>query len=369
MKIVRMAVAGAGIMGSSHAKSARASNRVELTAVCDKNKEGAEKLAAELGAKAFFDADEMFKSGLVDAVIIATPHYFHTPLVVSALEHGIHALTDKPIAVHKADALKMTAAAAKRPDLKFAAMFNQRTIEFYKKIKSLIDAGELGELKRVSWTVTDWFRTQKYYNSGSWRATWKGEGGGVLLNQCPHQLDLFQWFFGMPSKVTAFCRLGCYHKIEVEDDVTAYFEFPNGASGVFTASTGEAPGTNRLEIAGDRGRLVVENSKILFNRTEIPVSEFCLTTENMWGTPPLWNAEIPVTMDSAGQHQKIIQNFADAILDGVPLTAPGSEGVKSVELANAMLYSSMKKQTVEFPLDAAAFETLLNELIEKSPKK
>ncbi|MCK5843279.1 MAG: Gfo/Idh/MocA family oxidoreductase, partial [Victivallales bacterium] len=222
MDEVRIGVVGLGGMGINHIGSIERSDGIRLSAVCDSQRDVAYEQAKKNDVKAFYDFDEMTKSGLIDAVLIATPHYFHTPLAVAALDAGIHVLTEKPVAVHKADVEKMIAAHAKRPELKFAAMFQMRTQGIWRKLKNLIDSGELGKIKRVNWIITNWYRTQAYYDGGGWRATWKGEGGGVLLNQCPHQLDLFQWLFGMPSKIRAKCALGKYHNIEVEDDVSAF---------------------------------------------------------------------------------------------------------------------------------------------------
>lgn len=229
----------------------------------------------------------------------------------------------------------------------------------------MIDRGELGEIERITWIGTDWFRTKAYYRSSAWRATWKGEGGGVLLNQCPHQLDLLQWMCGMPSSIQAFCDLGFYHDIEVEDRVTAFMRYPNGATGVFITSTGEAPGTNRLEIAGEMGKLVLEGGELTFTRNEVSARVFCDTSDALMGTPEIWNAQIPIT-GTAGLHAEITQNFVDAVLDGKPLIAPAEEGIKSIELANAMLYSSLKSTSVELPLDGAAFEIELQRLIDAS---
>jgi len=230
---------------------------------------------------------------------------------------------------------------------------------------NLVQNGELGALQRVCWTVTNWFRTQAYYNSGGWRATWKGEGGGVLLNQCPHNLDLLQWICGMPVRVRGFCGLGKRHHIEVEDEVTAYLEYANGATGVFITGTGEAPGTNRLEICGDRGKLVLENGELRFTRNEVPAAEFLRTSKEGFSTPPVWHVTFP-PVDGGAQHAGIMRNFTDAILDDAPLPAPAPEEIRSVELANAMLYSSLIGQTVELPLDSAAYENLLQKLIRES---
>ncbi len=363
MDKVRIGIIGLGVIGSFHAKYLLENKiqRAELTAVSDSEPA---RLQPYGGLKTFADGGELIRSGLVDAVLIATPHYFHTTIGIDALQQGLHVLVEKPISVHKADGERLIAAHTNKAQV-FAAMFCHRTDPHFKKIKQLIETGELGEIQRTSWTVTEWFRPDAYYASGGWRATWKGEGGGVLTNQCPHNLDLFQWMAGMPARIRAFCGLGKYHDIEVEDEVTAYLEYPNGATGVFITTTGEAPGTNRLEIAGDRGKVVVENDKLTFIRNEIPTREFSRTTREMFGRPAVWNVDIPV-QGHGGQHQEITQNFCDAILGGVPLIAPAEEGIRSVELANAMLYSSSIGQTVELPLDGAAYERYLQQLIANS---
>jgi predicted dehydrogenase len=367
MKEVRLGIIGVGGMGSAHIGFIKNIPRAKLAAVCDLDKVKVDDLAAKNSAKAYYDGVKMLRSGDIDAVLIATPHYDHTTFAIEGFKAGVHVLTEKPIAVHKADAQKMIDAHKKNKKVLFSAMFQQRTLGMYRKLKQLLDAGEFGEVKRINWIITNWFRTQRYYDSGGWRATWGGEGGGVLLNQCPHNLDLFQWLFGMPSKIRAFCALGKYHDIEVEDDVTAYCEFRNGATGVFITSTGDAPGTNRLEITCDRGRVVVENGKILFNRAEESVSKFCGTSDKMFDTPQMWNVEIPFQeTGSAPAHQKIIENFVNAILDGSALLVDGEEGINSVELGNAMIYSSMKDKTVNLPLDAGAYASLLKGLVKSS---
>jgi predicted dehydrogenase len=361
---VRLGIIGVGGMGASHARSVLKGEipRCELTAVCDARPEQLKNFDSRV--QKFTDSRKLIRSGLVDAVLIATPHYQHTTVGVDALNQGLHVLVEKPISVHKADCERFIAAHKGKKQV-FAAMFNQRTHNHYRKVKDLIDKGELGDLIRVTWIITGWFRTDYYYAMGDWRATWAGEGGGVLLNQCPHQLDLLQWYLGMPSRVRAFCALGKWHDIEVEDDVTAYLEYPNGATGVFITTTGEAPGTNRLEINGQNGKLVVENDKLHFTRNEMPVAKYCRTSKEAFGKPSVWNVDIPVK-SGGGDHSLITKNFVEAILDGAPLLAPGREGIRSVELGNAMLYSSLLGKTVELPLDGKAFERKMNELIRNS---
>ncbi|NIA14719.1 MAG: Gfo/Idh/MocA family oxidoreductase, partial [Nitrospiraceae bacterium] len=246
MDTVRVGIIGVGGMGTSHSRYLRTGevDRCELTAVCDVDPA---KLEPFSDLKTYADSAELIRSGDVDAVIIATPHYGHTTIGIDALEQGLHVLSEKPISVHKADCQRLIDAHEKAGGQVFSAMFQLRTNPAYLKIKALIDSGELGAIQRVDWIVTAWYRTESYYASGGWRATWKGEGGGVLLNQCPHNLDLFQWFFGMPSRIRAFCNFGKYHHIETEDEVTAYCEYDDGPTALFLASTGEAPGTDRLE--------------------------------------------------------------------------------------------------------------------------
>ena len=363
MNKVRMGIVGLGNMGKFHADYLlnHQVSRAELTAVSDAIPANLERYPS---LATFARSEDMIRSGLIDAVIIATPHYLHTTIGIDALERGLHVLVEKPISVHKADCERLLAA-HKDPKLVFAAMFQLRTDGKFKKLKQLVSNGELGELFRVSWIISDWYRTEAYYASGGWRATWKGEGGGVLLNQCPHNLDLMQWICGRPSKVRGFCQLGRYHAIEVEDNVTAYLEWPNGATGVFITSTGEAPGTNRFEICGDRGKLVLEQGKITFTRNEIPMREFSRTSKAGFARPEVWNVDVPYEGTSP-QHHQITQNFVDAILDGKPLIAPAAEGVYSVEMANAMLYSALINDTVSLPLDGQAYEKKLNQLIAES---
>jgi len=365
MDKVRIGIVGLGNMGSAHAASIQAGKikQLELTAISDVD---TARFARVPNAKGFAQVDEMIASGLIDALLIATPHYDHTTLGIKALKAGLHVIVEKPISVHRADAERLIAAYTNKKQV-FAAMFNQRTDLYYRKIRQMIQNGELGEVRRVNWIITNWFRTETYYSSGGWRATWAGEGGGVLLNQCPHNLDLFQWLFGMPTSVRAFCKFGRYHDIEVEDDVTAYCELANGATGVFITSTGEAPGTNRLEIAAERGRLVYENDTISFTRNEVPMSEFSRTSPLAFARPDTWDVTVPAA-GHGGQHNEILQNFVDCILRGAPLLAPAVEGIHSVELANAMLMSAWTDQPVSLPLDGKKYERMLKQKIAESAK-
>ena len=369
MKELRLGIIGLGNMGSAHAASILAGNipRCRLAAVCD---EEAGKLAKYSGIPGYTDSAALIRSGEVDAVLVATPHYSHTTIGAAALKAGLHVLVEKPLSVHKADCERLVAAHRSKKQV-FAAMFNQRTDPRYRKLKELLDDGSLGPVYRINWTITDWFRSESYYRSGAWRATWAGEGGGVLLNQCPHNLDLWQWLFGMPDSIYARCQLGRFHPIEVEDSVTAIFEYSSGVQGTFATSTGEAPGTNRLEVAADAGKVIVEGNapELIFTRNEVAASKFRHETLSKFGKPATWNIQIPVP-GNGGQHLEIMQNFADAILEGKDLIAPGIEGIHSVELANAMLLSSFRQTAVRLPIDSAEFSAeLQNRIAESASRK
>jgi predicted dehydrogenase len=361
MKTVRLGIIGMGNMGKFHADYLLAGkvNRAELTAVCSTSPA---KLDHYKSLQVFDSAEKLIQSGAVDAVVIATPHPQHPAQAVAAFDAGLHVMVEKPISSHKAEAERLIAAHQRRPKLVFGAMFQLRTEPRYLKIQKLIQDGELGTLVRINWIITDWYRTEAYYASGGWRATWKGEGGGVLLNQCLHQLDTLQWLVGMPARVRGFCQLGRFHNIEVEDNVTIVIEWAGGATGVFVSSTGESPGTNRFEIVGTRGKVVLENNKLNFTRNEADMIEFSRSAKTGFAKPETWNVDIPFE-NAPGPHAILMQNFVDAILDGTPLAVPGAEGIHSVELANVMLYSSLTNATVELPLDGSAYEKRLQELI------
>lgn len=361
MKKIRLGIVGVGGMGRNHAIAAKAAKNLEITAICDIRKEVADEVAALYGVPAFYDHHSLFKSGLIDAVLIVTPHYAHTTIAIDAFAAGIHVISDKPVAVHKADAERMLDA-WRKSGKKFGVMFQLRTSPANRKFKALLESGELGKITRINWIITTWLRTQKYYDSGDWRASWRGEGGGALLNQCPHQLDLFQWFFGMPAKVRAFCHLGKYHDIEVEDEVTAYMEFADGPTAVFITSTAEYPGTNRLEVTCDRGRLVLEDGVLTFKRTEQNVSEIIAKSPDTFPVLSSWDVNIPVPSNDISATE-VLTVFADAILNDKEPLVTGLEAMNELELGNAMLLSSLLKKEVELPLDAAEYERELMKLV------
>ncbi len=362
---VRLAIVGLGNMGSSHCKLVQSIHGLELVAACDIDPDRLTKITERYDIAGFSNHKDLLKSKRCDAVLIATPHYDHTTIGIAALQAGYHVMVEKPVSVHKADAQKLIAAHTNK-DQVFAAMFNQRTNPGYQLIKNMIENGELGSVRRVQWTITDWFRSQAYYDSGGWRATWAGEGGGVLLNQCPHQLDLLQWLFGMPVLLRSFCHLGKTHNIEVEDEVTTYLEYENGVTGVFITTTGEAPGINRLEIAAENGQLIYvpTDEVIRFSRNAIPVSQ--AIRENPGFTRPDLTERVLTVDGTGGQHRAVLENFAAAILTGSPLLAPAKEGINSVELANAMLLSGWTGKTIELPINARHYANQLKKRVKAS---
>ena len=366
MDKVRIGIIGLGNIGQIHVNNLLESKvpRGVLTAVGDAFPDKLPEYEAK-GLKTFDSGEALIGSGEIDALIVATPHFQHTTLGIAALEAGLHVMVEKPISAHKADAERLIAAANARPELTFSGMYQMRVEPSYQKLRKLVRDGELGDLIRVIWIMTDWFRAEAYYQSSDWRATWKGEGGGVLLNQCLHQLDALQWIVGMPSKVQSHVGIGRHHDIEVEDDVTCYMEYANGANGAFITSTGETPGSNRFEIAGTKGRALLENDRLIVTRNEVASDEWSRTSKIGFKQPESTVEEIPIPgADNA--HAQLIANFVNAILDGEALIAPGASGIGSVELANVMVYSGLLGQAVDLTMDSAAWESKLNKLIASS---
>lgn len=363
MDKVRLGVIGIGNMGSGHCTSLVEGKvpEMELVAVADlreTRREWAKQNLPET-VRIFEDGDSLIESHCCDAVLVAVPHYDHPRFVIKALENGMHAISEKPAGVYTKQVREMNEAAAKS-DKVFAMMFNQRTNHVYRKMKEIVESGEYGKIKRVNWIITDWYRTQAYYNSGGWRATWDGEGGGVLLNQCPHNLDLLQWICGMPVKVQAFCHNGKWHDIEVEDDVTAYLEFANGATGVFVTTTADAPGTNRFEVTLEKGKLVCENERLSFYVLDENEREYCYTAKEGFVKPNGHFMELQTDGQNL-QHVGVLRAFAANILRGEPLVARGEEGINGLTLSNAMHLSSWTQKPVTIPFDEDQFLELLNE--------
>lgn len=369
MTEVRVGIIGLGNMGTVHAQNISDGlvPGMRLAAVCDISEQRREYAKNNFrDISVFEDTAAMLDSGLIDAVIIATPHYDHPSLAAAAFEKGLHVLTEKPAGVYTMQVKEMNDAAKKSGKV-FGIMYNQRTNPMYRKLRTMINNGELGHIKRITWIITDWYRPQAYHDSSTWRSTWKTEGGGALINQNPHQLDLWQWLFGMPDRVFAKASFGKYYDIEVEDDVMAYFEYNSGTTGEYMTSTGEYPGTNRLEIACDMGKVVIENDQMVFYRNEISEREFNKINTKPFGRPECRKCEIPIEAQTDEQHISILKNFTDVVLNGGDLIARGEEGILGLTISNSIHLSAWTGETVDvknFPDER--FYELLQDKIKRS---
>ena len=358
MSAVRVGIIGLGNIGQQHAKllSGGAIEGAALNAVCGRGGD----LGAPFGVLCFPDHQALIHSGLVDAVLIATPTQSHPEIGRAALKEGLHVLMEKPLAMSIGEAQGLVSAAPEQS--RFAVMLNQRFHPAYARIKTLLDEGRLGPLQRFAWTMTSWYRPDVYYKVSKWRGTWPGEGGGLLINQCIHNLDVLQWLVGMPSEVFAVAGFGKYHEIDVEDEVTATLRFASGLTGAVTASSGEAPGINQLDLVGDLGTLRFDGERIRLYASAQSVADHCANTLDMFGMPEF--TEHPIQQaEPVDQHAAVLQNFVHAIARGEPLATPAAAGLPSIELANAMLLSAWRGQAVALPLDAAAYELALQRKI------
>lgn len=360
-RVLRIGIVGVGNIGFVHATCIYRGmiHAAKLCALCDLNGNMESELAEYFPEVPFYtDYRKMLCEEKLDALIVSVPHPKHSSIAIDAFESGLHVLVEKPMDISMSNGKKLCCAAQKSGK-KFGIMFNQRTGSLFAKAKEIVESGQLGQLKRSVWIITNWYRTQKYYDSGTWRATWSGEGGGVLVNQAPHQLDLWQWICGMPKRITAFCNEGKYHNIEVEDEATILAQFQNGAEGVFVTSTGEYPGTNRLEIAGTKGKLVLENGVLKWWRLEQDEREVCSASTKAFDEIPMEYLEIPDQPCSYG-HQQILQNFTNAVLFDEPLLAPGYDGLKELAIQNAAYLSAWKGNIpVEIPFDEDEYDEFL----------
>lgn len=373
MKKLKLGIIGIGNMGSGHAHKIKMGEcpDFEVVAIADTNPkrlDWAKEQNYGENVIYFSTAEQMLDSGIIDSCIISVPHYDHPKYAIECMKRGIHVIVEKPAGVYTKQVKEMNAEAEKHPEVVFGVMFNQRTNCVYRKLRELVKSGDYGDIRRVNWIITNWYRPQFYYDSGDWRATWSGEGGGVLLNQCPHQLDLWQWICGMPSKVESHMHFGKWHDIEVEDDVTTYVEYENGATGVFVTSTGDAHGTNRFEIQMDKAKLVVENDKLTVTEYEMTEQEFSKVCTKAFSTVECKTYEVETDGENP-QHTGVLNAWADAILRGGKLVAQGSEGINGLTLSNAMHLSAFLGKAVEIPFDEDLFYDELMKRVATSKRK
>lgn len=372
--IIRLGIIGIGNMGSGHANSILEGKCADfrLCAAADINPKRLEwvKEAGRLAGteiECFSDAIAMLDSGMIDACMVCVPHYDHPGFAIECMKRGIHVMVEKPAGVYTKQVREMNEEAERHPQVVFGMMFNQRTNCIYRKLRELVRSGKYGNIRRTNWIITDWYRSQTYYDSGDWRATWAGEGGGVLLNQCPHQLDLWQWICGFPVKVHTHMHFGKWHDIEVEDDVTTYVEYENGATGVFITTTGDARGTNRLEIQMDQAKLVAENGQLILTEYDMPEPEFSRTGKPFQCIP---GREFIVETDGKNeQHVGVINAWGGAILRGTDMIAEGKEGIYGLMLSNAMHLSAFLDRPVTMPLDEELFYKELMKRVNNSRRK
>ncbi len=372
MEKIKLGIIGIGNMGAAHLKNIKEGKcpNIDAVAICDidaKKLDSAKELYGDTLAY-FTDAIEMLESGVIDSCLVAVPHYEHTKYAIECLNREIHVMVEKPAGVYTKQVIEMNEVAKKHPDTCFAMMFNQRTNCVYRKLRELVKSGKYGEIRRTNWLITNWYRPQFYYDSGDWRATWAGEGGGVLLNQAPHQLDLWQWICGMPVKVHTHMKFGKWHDIEVEDDVTTYVEYENGASGTFITTTGDACGTNRFEIQMDKAKFVCENDQLKGWEYEMTEQEFSATNKKPFAAVP--KKEMVIETDGENlQHVAVLNAFADNILFGEPLVAEGYEGINGLTLSNAMHLSAFLNKEIELPFDDELYYNELMKRVATSKKK
>ena len=364
MEKVRLGIIGVGSMGAPVSQLLaleKKCSEIEVTAICDNSEERrqwAAKTYEGMDIAIFAEAEELMKSGLVDAVYIAVPHYDHPILAMKAFEYGLHVMLEKPAGVYTKIVRQMNEAAEKA-GVKFGMMFQSRLDPYFKKVKELLDSGRFGQIRGVTWLVSSWYRSQQYYDSGSWRATWAGEGGGVLLNQCPHNLDVLQWLCGMPVEISATCSVAQWHDVEIEDDVVATFKYANGALGTFITSTGICPGSNRLEIATDKGTIIMDNGDVIVHEIDKPLQEYA----NQGSIVPrerITTAKYTFYNEKVAGHCIMLNAFADAILHGGELVANGYEGINSLTLSNAMYLSDWTGKKITLPIDEDLFLEELN---------
>lgn len=387
MEKLRFGIIGFGIQGEFYCNllagqsAAAAPEHGRLTAIATSDPEKAEQIAARYsGVKVFQSWKDLVKSGACDVVIPTVPHYFHPEISIYAMEHGVSVLSEKPLGIHASRVREMVSCSQAHPEVSFGVMFNQRANKLYQKVKQIVSSGELGQIRRSNWIINSCWRPDSYYRQNAWRGTWSGEGGGVLVNQAPHQLDLWLWICGVPCEVMSLNINGAHRDIAVENDVTLVTRYENGATGCFITCTHDPIGTDRLEIDLSKGKIVVENSrKVTIYRlshseeemnSRMSTQDAAKLMQSNGSGCDLYTIEEFENTDPWGfQHSTIMENFALHRLTGAPLLAPGEEGLLSVQLANASQLSSWLKKTLPFPCNEEEFKRELDKRIVEETKK
>ncbi|MDD4316092.1 MAG: Gfo/Idh/MocA family oxidoreductase [Clostridia bacterium] len=367
--MVCIAVIGIGRIGSVHARNLKKGKvtGARLVAICDVQKQAYSTFCEKYG---FIPCYEDYKLMLEEikprAVIIATEHYFHTEIAEYCIENGVDVLVEKPVGVTTEAVKKLIAVSKSHPEVKAAVMYNQRTNPLYARAKRLVKSGALGKVVRINYIITDWYRSQAYYNEGGWRASFCGEGGGALINQCIHQLDLLQWIAGMPKSVwvRAFTK---NRNITVENDVTALFRYEDDVFCSFSASTHELRGTNRLEIAGDKGRIVIDGLRMKYYAFAKSEGEINASTQNGYGAVQRKTLRYSYFrfkfVARLGEQRKLIQNFVNSLNNNSPLLSPLTDGLNAVELINAAYLSAWENKEIAIPIDDRNYVDMLSSKI------
>lgn len=359
--MIRIGIAGIGFIAEEYIKlfTQGQIQGAEIRALSSRNYSHMEEIRAKyrLDAALFTDYDAMLSSGKIDMVMICTPHYFHPGMAVKAIEQGIHTMIEKPVGVYPEELDELAKCVKSHPETLSGVLYCRRTNPVFAKIKQLLADGTLGKLKRVTWIVTDMYRTQAYFDIAGWRGTYSGEGGGLLMNQVSHHIDLLVWLCGLPEAMQANCYTARERNIEVENEVSITMEYPGNAVGQFIASTRECPGSNRLELSGSRGQIILDNEKDLTLRIlETDETQFNATTNIPFAFIPYKEEVFHFDMMYNPVLQaKIVNNFIASLTDGTPVTCPVEEAVRSQQFIQGAYLSSWQDKKLTLPVDGSAF--------------
>lgn len=367
MEKIRMAVIGIGIMGKKYAKMIREGmiSGMRLGAVCCRSQENIQWAKAQLGEEipVFENTKQLFESSdLFDACLIVTPHKLHPEMIMQALDAGKHVFCDKPIGI----SMKQCQGIREKLDqsgLVFAMMFHQRMYPKYERIHTLLENGTLGQIRRIMVENSRYYRTWYYHKSGSWRSSWKGEGGGALLNQGQHLLDIWQWLFGMPDSLYAMIPYGKYNDFSVDDEATILMKYPDKKTAVLILTTGEGTWTERMEIAGSKGTLILEDNHLTLHLYDQDLDDYKKTAACSSREEFKEKVLEEVFPEDQEPYEEMLTDFAQAVLKKRPVRVNGLEGLNSLELTNAAYLSAWTGETVALPLDAERYERELEKRI------
>ena len=357
---MKLGIAGIGVIGESYLKLFK-EGRIkegEVAAVASRNTQRVEKILEKLNlqeVRVYGSLKEMLEKESLSGVIITTPHKLHVSMMKEALQMGVSVLTDKPLSSTRKEAEEMAVFAKDYPDLVKGVLFNKRANPIHKEIKKIIESGELGILRRALYEVTDYYRSHRYYEESGWRGTYEEEGGGVLMNQAVHQMDLLTWFTDLPKEVMAFLKEGSHRPMTTENDAYLHLFYEGGGVGHFITSTHESPGVHRLELSFDQGQILMENEKTLkITKLQEPEEDFSRKTETLFAhVPGTLEVKEFEPLEDKEEHVRTIENFIRAIEGKEKIQSSLEEAVKSITLVNAAYLSHFtgKKGAMDFSLE------------------